>query len=69
MTKRLSYNQKVTRWKNKLVTMANKGIPSERHLNSRQWQQAIFRLRQRGTTLPARPELFTPAPAGRKGKK
>lgn len=31
-----------------LVARANKGIPAECHLNARQWQQAIFRLRQRG---------------------
>lgn len=31
-----------------LVARANKGVPVERHLNARQWQQAIFRLRQRG---------------------
>lgn len=31
-----------------LVNRANKGIPPERRLNARQWQRAIFRLRQRG---------------------
>lgn len=31
-----------------LVARANKGIPPERRLNVRQWQWAIFILRQRG---------------------